>query len=338
MFGLWARVRSALDAGPRRQRAAAPTCGPRRYAAAVLPCALRSSPSLAAAAALTAALALAGCGAGPRESSSTTIDTIVLDRGVVVGEGRDRAPGVRAISAKVPKTLDSVQPDVTGTLFGDGGETITTPYLNGVHPVTEGKERVYPGDRAAYLVRDESDPGAAPDAIVGLYPAPFTTRFTYKRRLKPTRLQCADTQSRACRAIRDTFLEDGITAGRTNLQDSSSIDVLRVYVGPWQAIRPALDSGRMATASDVEQPAERNGYGFQIDPATMTVRAAAPFGEATGGQSYGPGTGFIYAVRDSLGAPAWIVSGVDENGVNAAAGAIDEATLLGRVAAVIPPR
>lgn len=296
----------------------------------------RSTPTLLLAAALSALLVLAGCGAGPRESDATTIDGMVLDRGVVVGEDGGRAPGVRAVSAKVPKTLDSVQEEITGTLFGDGDKNVTTGYLNGVRPITGGKERIYAGDRAGYLVRDRSDPARAPKAVVGLYPAPFSTRFTYKRRLLPTRVQCHDTKSRACRAVADRFLAADITAGRTNLQDSSSLDVLRVYVGPWNALRPALDRGRLASALAIEQPAETNGYGFQLDPAAKTVRPAAVFGEAASGENYGAGTGFIYAVRDSLGSPVWIISGVDDAGVNAAAGALDEATLLGRVAAVIP--
>lgn len=285
-----------------------------------------------------AALGVTGCGAGPRESTSTTIDGVVLDRSDIVGQGKDRAPGVRAVNAKVPKTLAQVQDDVTGTLFGKGEKT-TTGYLNGVKPVGGGKERVYPGDRTGFLVRDRNDPAPAPGAVIGLYPAPFSTRFTAKRRLKPTRLQCADTASTACTALADTFVKDGITAGRTNLQDSSSVDVLRVYVGPWQQLRPVLKRGRLGgSALAVEQPAEGNGYGFEVAAEGTTVRPAAPFGEAGGSETYGAGTGFVYAVRDALGAPVWVVSGTDEAGVQAAAAVVDETQLAGRVAAVIPPR
>ncbi len=312
--------------------------------------ALRRRPRQLAAIALagSAAAALGACGAGPREASTSTVDGLILDRGTVVGESGDRPKGTRALNAEPSKTLDQLQTSMHHQQFGDGGLTLL-PYLNGLEPneipVDEEAAKhtypgdiAYPGDRVGWIPRDKSDVAAVPTGVVGLFPAPFTTRFTKKRRLLPIRIQCAETQSDACNATQQVLTELKLHTATSNLQDTSAIDELRVYVGSWPQLRPAMQRGRMSNARAVETEAERNGYGFQISADGQQIRAAAPFGEAATPAMYGPGTGVIFAVRDELGSPAWIVTGADDAGAAAAAKALDENDLAGRVSAIVPPR
>lgn len=290
---------------------------------------------LAAAGLLAAAAGLGAC--GPRKSDSTTIDAITIQRGVVVGGPKDVPPGTRALNAGVPKNLGQLEGEVHDTLFGDGGKVKLTGYLNGIKPDGGTKERAYPGDRTGWLVRDVSDPAAVPEAVVGLFPAPFNTRFTPKRRLMPTRVQCVDGGANGCRAVVDALARAGVRTGVSSLQDATTTTALRIYVGPWAALRPTLAKGRLAPALDIEQQAETNGFGVQLTPDGKTVQVGATFGEASDSPAYSGGTGVIFADRDVIGSPFWVVTGTDENGVTRAAEKLDENDLIGRVAAVVPP-
>ncbi len=323
--------------------------GPRRRATLAAVLAVRRRPQLLAlAAGAAAALSLAACGAGPREASTSTVDGLILDRGTVVGASGDRPKGTRALNAEPSKTLDQLQSSMHHQQFGDGGLTLL-PYLNGLQPnaIPADKEAAkhtypgdiaYPGDRVGWIPRDKSDVAAVPTGVVGLFPAPFTTRFTKKRRLLPVRIQCAEAQSAACDGVQQALTDLKLHTATSNLQDTSAIDEIRIYVGSWPQLRPAMQRGRMSGARVVETEAERNGYGFQISSDGKTIRAAAPFGEAAAPEVYGAGTGVIFALRDELGSPAWVVTGADDAGAGAAAKALDENDLAGRVSAIVPPR
>jgi len=285
--------------------------------------------------ALPLLVGLAGC-SNIRSSSANTIDAITMDRGVVVGAHHDAPPGTRALNAGVPKTLGSLQQEQTDTLFGNGGKVTLTGYLNGILPAGGAKERVYPGDRTGWLVRDVSDAAATPGAIVGLFPAPFTTRFTAKRRLMPTRVQCVDAASAGCRRALTALTVAGVKTGTSDLRDSASTTALRIYVGPWAGLRPTLAKGRLASALTVETEPERNGYGLQISRDGQTVTEGAAFGTAADTGTFGPGTGVVFAARDVLDTTFWVVTGTDQAGVDRAAAALTTDVLAGRVAAIVP--
>lgn len=290
---------------------------------------------LALAALLACAGGLTAC-SNVRKSDAKTIDALTIDRGVVVGAKGDAPPGTRGLNAGVPKTLGILEQEQTGTLFGNGGKVVLTGYLNGILPAGGKDERAYPGDRTGWLVRDRSDPAAVPGAVVGLFPAPFTTRFTAKRRLMPTRVQCADAAANSCKDALASLQKAGVKTGTSDLRDSASTTALRVYVGPWAALRPTLSEGRLAPAAKVEDEPERNGFGLQLSADGRTVLEGAKFGEAASPGSFGPGTGVVFATRDVLGTTFWVVTGTDEAGTARAAAALTEDDLDGRVAAIVP--
>lgn len=313
---------------------------------------LRQLTALAAAG--VASAVLAACGAGPREANTSTVDGVILNRGVVVGGGKDRPSGVRALNAQPSKTLDQLQSNMHHQIFGDGDDTVLYPYLNGLKPNeipadeeaakhTYPGDVAYPGDRVGWTVRDRSDPSAIAPAVVGLFPAPFTSRFTKKRRHLPARIQCADVQSPACQSTQDALVALKQHTATSNLQDVSSIDVIRIYVGAWATLRPAFKS-RLEAGLAVEGDSLRNGYGVQISADGKQLTTAPPFGEAGTPQTFGPGTGLVYAFTDAIkgagdaptGAPIWVVTGTDDAGAAAAAKALTEDDLVGRVAAVVP--
>jgi hypothetical protein len=283
------------------------------------------------------AIGLGAC-SNIRESDATTIDALTIDRGVVVGADGDAPPGTRGLNAGVPKTLGSLEQEQTGTLFGNGGKVKLTGYLNGILPAGGAEERAYPGDRTGWLVRDISDSAAVPGAVVGLFPAPFTTRFTAKRRLMPTRVQCVDAESDACRAALAALTKAGVKTGTSDLRDSASTTALRLYVGPWSELRPTLSKGRLEPALEIEGEAERNGFGLQLSADGRSVAEGAVFGEAADTATFGPGTGVVFATRDVLGTTFWVVTGTDAAGTARAAAALTDGDLDGRVAAIVPAK
>lgn len=279
---------------------------------------------------------LAACGA--TGGNGTTIDAFNLQRGVVVGGENDAPPGTRALSGRVTKTLGDLEGEVNDTLFGDGGDVKRTGYLNGVLPKAGARERVYQGDRAAWIARDTADTAAVPTAVVGMFPAPFSTRFTAKRRLLPTRVQCIDAERGACQATSQSLAKAGLQSGLSAATDSSSTDALRIYVGPWKQLRPTLARGRLRDALAVEQDPQRNPFGASISADGTQISTGIPFGSSEQPLQLGAGAGLVFALRDTLGSPVWIVTGTDEAGAILAARSLNESTLAGRVAAVLQPK
>lgn len=292
---------------------------------------------------LGAALALtllAGCG-GPRQTDATTVDALALDRGPVVGaQERGRSGGVRALNAPQPKAISALRSDMRSSLFRereDEGATFA-PYLNGLLPTAGEAELAYPGDRVGWVRRDASDPSQPVTAVVGLFPAPFTTRFTVKRRYYPVRIQCATVGSRGCDGTEAALIAEDVRVTTSNLTDQASRNVVRLIVGPWNEIRDVFTRGRLGAGLVIEEPADRNGYRARIDADGKVIEAGAAFGEASATPPMGAGTGLIFALRDSLGLPVWVITGTDSAGVERAAGALTQDALAGRISAIVPAR
>lgn len=286
------------------------------------------------------ALALiAGCG-GPRETDASTVDAVVLDRGPVVGaQERGRSAGVRALNAPQPKAISALRSDMRSSLFRereDEGANFA-PYLNGLLPGAGEAERAYPGDRVGWITRSAADTSQPPSGVVGLFPAPFTTRFTEKRRYYPVRIQCAEVQGAACERTQDALVAADVRVTTSNLTDQAARSVVRLVVGPWNQIREVFTRSRLEPGLIIEQPAETNGYRASIDAEGKQIDAGAAFGEAGGEGPFGPGTGLIFAIRDTLGLPVWVVTGTDAAGAERAAAALTQDTLAGRISAIIPP-
>lgn len=261
-----------------------------------------------------------------------------LTRTALAGKGGDDSnPGVRALIARAPKAISSFQTELPSNLFGTGGKTKLTPFLNGVTPPAGASELAYPGDRLGWLVRDPSDPSAIPTAIVGLFPAPFNSRFSEKRRMGLTRIQCAQPTSPECTDTSKSFEAEGLNAATSNLEDEGSGPLVnRVFVGSWSELQPALTGNRIKPYVKVLGNAETNGYGFQVAADGKSVRIAAPFGKQTPDVSeFGAGTGMIFALEDAIGSTVWFVTGTDDAGADLAAKSLTDNALAGRVAAVI---
>ena len=314
---------------------------------------------LAITAAVAVALfALAGC--GPiRATNSHTVNAYLLNRTpLVTGSGSDLAPGVRALPVSQPRTVTDLLSDFHKESISAPTGTFQ-PYLNGLRPyITPGShgsaagatgsehtlltagnnELVYGGDSLGFIEHDSAGDAAAagpiPSAVVGMYPAPFTSRFSKTREKFNVRVQCAAATSSPCHEVTNTISALKVPVGISNLLDTSDVATIRVFVGPYAQLSTALDSGELGEANPLEQSALTNGIGFEMTPDGSHLVAPNYGGAAPG---YGPGTGFIVAFRDLVGVPIWVISGTDAAGVQQAVDTLDELKLSGRVDAIIPP-
>jgi hypothetical protein len=203
-------------------------------------------------------------------------------------------------------------------------------YVNGVQ-ADQGATavRVHAGDRVWW---DWHDWGVTDDvpAVVGSYPEPFLHGIDGRR--LPTRIECAEPKSAACSTVAGKMEDLDLPAARGGVGNSFVEDTLRIVVGPWKAVR-----GDSTTALLGKGPATSGVFARPADDG-RSIALLDQNGKVT--RTLGAGTGLIAAtkvkdVKDQVSDPVWIVTGVDDAGVDDAAQALDEGALAGRFAVAI---
>jgi Domain of unknown function (DUF4430) len=295
--------------------------------------------TLAAAAALVSAVAAAGCGFGEGVSSEGTAQlTVTRDYGSerLLEATVDDPPE----SETVLRFLDR-EADIT-TRYGGGfvqsidgiegsvsreGSLDWFFYLNGIESSMGAADvRVYGGDRVWWDYREWTAAMRVP-AVVGSWPEPFAHGSEGKR--FPTRIDCL-TDDEDCGAVADRFEEVGVAASIGTEAARVEGELLRVVVGPWEAVRED------AAAAQIEDGPATSGVfsDFEIDPTGgYDLVALDPRGREV--DRLGEGTGLVAAVRDGEEQPTWVVTGTDAEGVEAAVGLLDEDSLRDRYAVAV---
>jgi hypothetical protein len=111
----------------------------------------------------------------------------------------------------------------------------------------------------------------------------------------------------------------------------SAADTLRVMVGTWPAVARDRDAARLASSPEASGvfAGFRGGGG-----------SARLVGFDQGGQpvaDFDPATGLVAALRRGEDPPLWLITAVDEAGVESAAAALSAPDLDGRYAAAVTP-
>jgi len=293
-------------------------------------------PSLGRLALAVAAAALAGCGLGPGSSSEgTAAVTVTRDYGATpMIEGSVEDP---AETETVMRLLDREAEIETryGGGFVQSIEGVSGSveagrnfdwffYVNGIEsPIGSADRKVEGGDRIWWDHRDWTDAMRVP-AVVGSWPEPFAQASAGADRV-PVVLECSGSRL-PCATARERFSDEGIEISEPGPDDG---EALRVLVGTWPRLHddPAaalLDDG--PEASGVFARFERTGPATEL--VALNVRSRPV-------ERLGAGAGLIAAVRDGERPPTWIVSGVDNDGVAAAADAISESVLRDRFAVIV---
>ncbi len=293
----------------------------------------RVAPVLAAS---LAGLVLGGCSVGSGAPSTSLRLLVTEDFGAVTVDEIDAPKS--AASDTVMRLLQ--RNEEVETRFGGGfvqsiagrggGRENGRPYdwffyVNGVQAEKGATAvKVRASDRIWW---DRHDWGATQSvpAVVGSFPEPFLHGYDGER--LPTRLECTEARSQGCESAGKRFGDVGVVAGRGRLQGSTAQETNRVIVGQWNQIRADetvqnLENG--PKASGVYARPARDGKSIDVlDPTGKVVR------------TLGPGSGLIAATRFEGGRPVWIITGTDDEGLAAAADALQEGNLGGHFALAI---
>lgn len=288
----------------------------------------------AAAVAVLGAAAVAGCGVGAGESASDTQLLVTQDFGRATlvqtdapeTSGSDTVMRLLQRNAKVETRFGGgfVQ-SIDGVEGGsrDGRLVDWFFYVNG-RKADEGSAgiEVHDGDRIWWdLTAWEASNGTP--AVVGQYPAPFTTGLDGKR--LPVRVECIDLRGPECVAVRDALVEEGVAASRGGLQTSLAQETLRVLVGPYEAVRADR------AVRTLEQGPRRSGVFARFAKDGSAVALLDSAGRTT--RTLRAGAGIVAATQLEDAAPVWMITGTDEAGVRAAAEAFAQGSeLAGRYA------
>jgi hypothetical protein len=168
------------------------------------------------------------------------------------------------------------------------------------------KYELSPGDRVQW---DRPPAGAqAPTrAIVGAFPEPFLHGFQGERR--PVRVECDDAEADYCRDAKQALEEVDVPTTGSSLGAPGTEHVTRLVVAPWPAARIVrggftLEDGPAANGIFVRFNRDRLEL---LDARGNVVRTVRP----------GDGTALIAALRPRADELLWLVTSLDDEGLEA---------------------
>jgi hypothetical protein len=291
-----------------------------------------------AAAAIATAVALAGCGFGAGESKKGGVELrVTREFGQTDQHADSRRTSVRE-SDTVMRFLQAghrvttrygggfVQ-SIDGLAGNQSAERDWFYYVNGSEAsVGAADYKLMPGDVVQWDYHDWRATQHVP-AIVGAFPQPFAHGLKGKR--LPTRLECQDDQSKACQLVGDRLAQYGVQATSAAIGSPVSNASLRVIVAKFSYAKQAL-----AVNALTKGPATTGVYA-SFDSAGTTMSLLDPAGHAA--RAAPPGTGLIAATQQAEQPVTWLITGVDDSGVERAAGAIGPAPLRNKFAVAVTP-
>ena len=202
---------------------------------------------------------------------------------------------------------------------GAGGDADWFYFVNGVEADVGAAEfELSPGDRIQWDYRDWGAAMRVP-AIVGAFPEPFLNGLEGKRR--PVRVECEDSEAGVCQAARDTLEREGVSTSGSSLGAPGTETIFRLVVSRWPAARivrgaSGLEEGPETTGVFVRFA--RDGRSFALlDEQGETARTVRP----------GDGVGLVLAMRPRADELVWLVTALDDQGLEAAVSSLDEARL-----------
>jgi hypothetical protein len=184
-------------------------------------------------------------------------------------------------------------------------------YVNGIE-ADEGAAdyEVSPGDVIQWDRRDWGETADVP-AIVGAFPQPFLDGLGGKR--FPVRVECQDSESAPCDEVKQTLRDADVPANGASLGAPGNQNVARVVVADWATAR------QQPTARLIELGPRRSGVFARFTDGGDTLELLGGDGQAI--RDAGAGAGLVAALRPTDRELLWLVTGVDEAGVEAAAAA-----------------
>jgi hypothetical protein len=274
-----------------------------------------------------AALLLAGCGEAAGADKGSVSVAITRDFGsrAVVSAPPVGIDGSTPLLDVVDRVTDSREGDRAITSI-DGDAGAWRLWMNGVADRNARTAKVRPGDRI-WLDLPPTTVTASIPAVAGSFPEPFLHGVAGKR--IPVRVECTDPSSDACNAVADRLTKLGVVAARGGINAGVNDETIRVLVGPWGELRATRD----ATVRDVDTGPRASGVFVRFGAGGRELDVLD--GSGATAETLTGDAGLVAATKFGDHQPVWFVTGTDEAGVEAAAGALDEATLTTNLALAV---
>jgi hypothetical protein len=287
---------------------------------------------------LVAVLALTGCGVGPGESKTGGVELRVtrdfgqedLAKPARRAQVRESDTVMRFLQGerKVTTRFGGAFVQSIDGLQGDqSAEHDWFYYVNGIEAsVGAADYKLNPGDVVQWDYRDWSATLHVP-AIVGAYPEPFVHGMKGKR--LPVRLECAQPDSPACRDVSDRLDKLGVTLTSAAIGAPASDATLRVIVAKFS------EAAQVRAAQGLTKGPASSGVYALFDAAGSELSFLDYRGRSA--RVAPAGTGLLAATQQAGGPITWIVTGVDDAGVERASTALDAAKLRNAFAVAVTP-
>ncbi len=202
---------------------------------------------------------------------------------------------------------------------GPAGQVDWFFFVNGVEAEVGAAEfELNPGDRVQWDRRDWRVTMRVP-AIVGAFPEPFLNGLEGKRR--PVRVECENSESQACREARETLEDEGVSTSGSSLGAPGVEEITRLAVARWPAARIVRGAGSL------EQGPEENGVFVRVAEDGRSIDLLDERGEVARTVRPGDGVGLVLAMRPLQEELVWLVTALDEEGLEAGVRALDETSL-----------
>ena len=156
-------------------------------------------------------------------------------------------------------------------------------------------------------------------AIVGAYPEPFASGIEGKRR--PVRVECEQVGSPACDAARERLRHEGVSTSGSSLGAPGTEAVTRLVVARWPRARVVRG------ASGLEDGPEATGVFARFTRDGDTLELLDGKGEPARRVGRGDGVGLVLALQPRAEELVWIVTALDDEGLEAGVRALDERKL-----------
>jgi hypothetical protein len=186
-------------------------------------------------------------------------------------------------------------------------------WVNGViSPTGAAEVPLEGGEKIWWDIHNWAASEGAP-AVVGSWPAPFTTGWEGHA---PVVVVECEGGGAPCGTVTKALEGEGV-----KVASGSPKSAIRVLVGPWSQVRSD------AAAGLVEKGPGESGIYAEFESSQGSERLIGLDEDGDKARTFGANAGLVAATRHFEGPPVWLVTGVTDAGVQAAAASLDTADL-----------
>jgi hypothetical protein len=213
---------------------------------------------------------------------------------------------------------------------GAAGQVDWFYFVNGLEAgVGAAEYELSPGDRVQWDFRNWEAAMRVP-AIVGAFPEPFLHALEGERR--PVRVECEDAEAVVCEEAKERLERVGVATSGASLGAPGTETVTRLVVARWPRARIVRG------ASGLEEGPEATGVFARFEPGRRALELLDESGEPARRVEPGDGVGLVLAMRPRDEELVWLVTALDERGLEAGVRALTEDRLRDAFAVAVTGR